>query len=84
MLSSWAEAVLTGSTLICRVPAGHPAWCCVLDGEGWRIKVKKKKKREKIQTGSRSTRNMRIQPGAPARQYFVVPLGYSETKFRGI
>lgn len=48
MFSFWVEVVLIGSILICRVFVGYLVWCCVLDGEGWRIKVKKKKKREKI------------------------------------
>ena len=43
LLSSWAVVVLAGSTLIYRVPAGHPASCQVLEGEGWQIKEKKRR-----------------------------------------
>ena len=44
LLSSWAEVALAGSTLIYRVLAGHPALCQVVEGEGWKIKEKKRRR----------------------------------------
>lgn len=43
LLSSWAEVVLAGSTLIYRVPAGYPALCQVPEGEEWKIKEEKRR-----------------------------------------